>query len=53
MLGIPPDAQPGLAQSLTRLAEREARLRNLEADEVTDFETLEDAQNDLEGQIDG
>lgn len=48
MLGIPPDAQPGLAQQLTRVAEREARLRNLEADEVTDFETLEDAQNDLE-----
>ena len=48
MLGIPPDIQPGLAQQLTRVAEREARLRNLEADEVTDFETLEDAQDDLE-----
>ena len=51
MLGIPPDAQPGLAQTLTRVAEREARLRNLEADDAENFDTLEDAQNDVEDKL--
>ena len=51
MLGIPPEIQPGLAQQLTVVAEREARLRNLEATDTPDFDTFEDAQNDLEDRL--